>query len=58
MDYEELTGYNNDTLDVNIDDYFNDGKSLLDEIPDSARFVPLDEFLKRGDDNYEKWGLE
>lgn len=58
MDYDSVMGYSNDTIDVDLGNYIDDDMSLLDEIPDSSRFVSLDDFLKRGDDNYEKWGME
>lgn len=58
MDYDSVMGYSNDTVDVDLGSYIDDDMSLLDEIPDSSRFISLDDFLKRGDDNYEKWGME
>ena len=57
MDYESILEYSNDTVDVDLGSYIDD-MSLLDEIPDSSRFISLEDFLKRGDDNYEKWGME
>lgn len=47
-----------DTVDVDLSTYENDGGSVLDEIPEMSRYVELGDFLKRGDDNYEKWGYE
>ena len=47
-----------DTVDVDLSKYSNDYGSVLDEVPEFSRFVKLDDFLERGDDEYEKWGLE
>lgn len=48
-----------DLLDItDLSSLYDDDGSILDEVPDTSRFIPLDEFLKRGDDDYEKWGLE
>lgn len=47
-----------DTVDVDLSKYSNDYGSVLDEVPEMSRYVELDEFLKIGNDNYEKWGSE
>ena len=47
-----------DTVDVDLSKYANDYGSVLDEVPEMSRFVDLETFLERGDDNYEKWSLE
>lgn len=47
-----------DTVDVDLSKYVNDYGSVLDEVPEMSRYIELGDFLKRGDDNYEKWGLE
>ena len=61
IDYGSLYGSLDclgDTVDVDLSQYENDGGSVLDEIPENSRFVKLSDFLERGDDEYEKWGLE
>lgn len=58
MDYSDVMDYSNDTVDINLASFIDDDTSLLDEIPERDRFVSLEDFLKRGDDNYEKWGME
>lgn len=58
MDYDSVLEYSNDTVDVDLGSYIDDDMSLLDEIPERDRFISLEDFLKRGDDNYEKWGME
>ena len=46
-------------LDItDLSKFYDDDGTVLDEIPDMDRFVSLEDFLERGDDNYEKWGLE
>lgn len=57
IDYGSLD-FLGDTVDIDLSKYANDYGSVLDEVPDNSRFISLDDFLKRGDDNYEKWGLE
>lgn len=47
-----------DTVDIDLSQYANCCGSVLDEIPENSRFVKLSDFLERGDDEYEKWGLE
>lgn len=57
MDYDNLTV--DELLDVtDLSKLYSDDGSILDEVPESSRFVDLDTFLERGDDDYEKWGLE
>ena len=58
MDYDSFLEYSNDTVDVDLGSYINDDMSLLDEIPERDRFISLEDFLKRGEDDYEKWGME
>lgn len=43
---------------TDLSKFYADDGTVLDEIPDTSRFVPLEEFLERGDDEYQKWGLE
>ena len=47
-----------DTVNVDLSEYANDYGSVLDEVPENSCFVKLEDFLVRGDDEYEKWGLE
>lgn len=55
MDYNDM----NSLLDItDLSKLYDDDGTVLDEIPDMDRFVSLEEFLERGDDNYQKWGLE
>lgn len=57
MDYDNLTV--DELLDVtDLSRMHSDDGSILDEVPECSRFVDLDTFLERGDDEYEKWGLE
>ena len=57
IDYSSLDCLG-DTVYVDLSKYANDYGSVLDEIPEMSRFVDLETFLERGDDNYEKWSLE
>lgn len=57
MNYDNLTV--DELLDVtDLSRLYSDDGSILDEVPESSRFVDLEAFLERGDDEYEKWGLE
>ena len=57
MSYDNLTV--DDLLDItDLSSLYDDNGTILDEVPESSRFVKLDDFLERGDDEYEKWGLE
>ena len=55
MSYDNLSV--DELLDItDLSSMYDDNGTILDEVPESSRFVPLDEFLERGDDEYEKWG--
>ena len=57
MNYDNLTV--DELLDVtDLSRLYSDDGSILDEVPESSRFVKLNDFLERGEDEYEKWGLE
>ena len=57
MNYDNLTV--DDLLDItDLSNLYDDNGTILDEVPETSRFVKLEDFLKRGDDEYEKWGLE
>lgn len=43
-----------DEFNFNLDRMIDMLDTEFDEVEDS-RFVPLDEFLERGEDDYEKW---
>lgn len=48
-----------DLLDItDLGSLYDDNGTILDEVPEFSRFVKLEDFLERGDDEYEKWGLE
>lgn len=46
-----------DTVDIDLLQFSIEKGSVLDEVPEIDRFVSLSDFLKRGDDNYQKWGV-
>lgn len=57
MNYDNLSV--GDLLDItDLSSLYDDNGTILDEVPEFSRFVKLDDFLERGDDEYEKWGLE
>lgn len=57
MNYDNLTV--DDLLDItDLSSLYDDNGTILDEVPETSRFVKLEDFLERGDDEYEKWGLE
>lgn len=57
MNYDNLTV--DDLLDItDLSNLYDDNGTILDEVPETSRFVKLNDFLERGDDEYEKWGLE
>lgn len=57
MNYDNLTV--DDLLDItDLSSLYDDNGTILDEVPETSRFVKLNDFLERGDDEYEKWGLE
>ena len=57
MNYDNLTV--DELLDIaDLSNLYSDDGTILDEVPETSRFVKLDDFLERGDDEYEKWGLE
>lgn len=57
MEYDNLTV--DELLDLtDLSRLYSEDGSILDEVPETSRFVKLDDFLERGDDEYEKWGLE
>lgn len=57
MNYDNLTV--GDLLGItDLSSLYDDNGTILDEVPDNSRFISLDDFLERGDDEYEKWGLE
>lgn len=57
MNYDNLSV--DDLLDTtDLSSLYDDNGTILDEVPESSRFVKLEDFLERGDDEYEKWGLE
>ena len=57
MNYDNLSV--DDLLDItDLSSLYDDNGTILDEVPEFSRFVKLDDFLERGDDEYEKWGLE
>lgn len=57
MNYDNLTI--DDLLDItDLSSLYDDNGTILDEVPETSRFVKLEDFLERGDDEYEKWGLE
>ena len=57
MNYDNLTV--DDLLDItDLSSLYDDNGTILDEVPETSRFVKLSDFLERGDDEYEKWGLE
>lgn len=57
MNYDNLTV--DELLDVtDLSRLYSDDGSILDEVPETSRFVKLEDFLERGDDEYEKWGVE
>ena len=57
MNYDNLTV--DELLDIaDLSNLYSDDGTILDEVPETSRFVKLNDFLERGDDEYEKWGLE
>ena len=57
MNYDNLTV--DDLLEItDLSSLYDDNRTILDEVPETSRFVKLNDFLERGDDEYEKWGSE
>ena len=57
MNYDNLTVA--ELLEItDLSSLYDDNGTILDEVPETSRFVKLEDFLERGDDEYEKWGLE